>query len=88
MAQQRPPTPPQGTDELLYGLREIVHHNASTPYRYDGGDGAYLHSGQQGSCYGSPGPTIHDVYYGGTQYPDLHDPNEVGLGIQYVSRTV
>jgi len=73
MIQQQPPTP-GGSSELEYGLHHLVQHNASASFQH--GMEGYLHA-RQPSGYGSPGQM---------QYPDLHDPAEVGLGIQFVRR--
>jgi len=80
---QRPPTPPEGTPELLHDLH---YKNGGAAYQYESEASPYPDSVLH-SAYGSPvmqDPYMEDGYSYG-QYPELHDPNQVGLGIQYVS---
>jgi hypothetical protein len=94
---QKPPTPPNGSAELQYGLHHLVQHNAGRSLQYDGGDAQYL--SRQGSHFNSPAPMFHDIssqnsidhfsnqHFDVGGYPEPHG-HDMGLGIHYVSSMV
>ncbi|KAF2189624.1 hypothetical protein K469DRAFT_683039 [Zopfia rhizophila CBS 207.26] len=87
VVQQHPPTPPNVTVELQYGLHHIAQHNAERNYLYDE---SQLH----GSAYVSPGHVVHegipqdsaqhfqDQHVERGHYAEPHGP-DFGLEIQY-----
>ncbi|KAF1988635.1 hypothetical protein K402DRAFT_28300 [Aulographum hederae CBS 113979] len=88
MSQQAPPTPPAGSPQLLHDLHHVAQHNSGrAPFDYEAQDDHYMHSGQH-SNYNSPvqamqEPQYMPPVYPSQRYPDLHDQNGSGLGIQY-----
>ncbi|KAF2804804.1 uncharacterized protein BDZ99DRAFT_451245 [Mytilinidion resinicola] len=57
---QQPPTPPNGSAELQYGLHHLIQHNAGWNLQYDGQEAQYL--SRPGSHYDSPAPIFTPVY--------------------------
>ena len=90
MMQQRPDSPP--TNELPYGLEQLAHHNANSPFlagTRNEGESFY-----DDSPFGSPSmmqqsnasPNEHQymhMNFDDSQYPELHEPRATGLGIQF-----
>ncbi|KAK5002322.1 hypothetical protein LTR28_011572 [Elasticomyces elasticus] len=72
--QARQPTPPP-SGELHYGLQRVAEHNAAQGY-YDSHDGQYAQAASS---------QYQTQYYGDSQYPEVYDHHQVGLGIQYVN---
>jgi len=91
LVQHHPPTPPNITDELQYGLHHVAQHNAERNYQLDDSQLGNRH----GSAYGSPAPVMQEgitphssqhfqqQHVENGQFSDPHGA-DFTLGLQYV----
>ena len=94
MTYPRPLTPP--LSELQYGFEQLLNHNANAQYHeepYQRANGLVLPSSHV-AAYGLQSPTRQTLShqaanqymgdpYARSQYPELHNSDGLGLGLQY-----